>query len=63
MSAASDHAGKWDRAARYLKIAMILRDHPEGISADDVAGRIGVSKRTIYRDIQAMDLDAGLPIW
>jgi proteasome accessory factor B len=63
MSAASDHIGKWDRAARYLKIAMILRDHPEGISAQDLAGRIGVSKRTVYRDIEAMDLDAGLPIW
>jgi proteasome accessory factor B len=64
MSTASDHAGKWDRAARYLKIAMILRDHGDaGISAQDLADRIGVSKRTIYRDIEAMDLDAGLPIW
>jgi proteasome accessory factor B len=63
MGAAQDHAGKWDRAARYLKIAMILNDHPEGISAQDIATRIGVSKRTIYRDIEAMDLDAGLPIW
>lgn len=56
-------SAKWDRAARYLKIAMILRDHPDGISAQDLADRIGVSKRTIYRDIDAMDLDAGLPIW
>jgi len=63
MSAASDHAGKWDRAARYLRIAMILRDHPEGISAQALADRVGVSKRTVYRDIEAMDLDAGLPIW
>ncbi len=56
-------SAKWDRAARYLKIAMILRDHPDGISAQALADRIGVSKRTIYRDIEAMDLDAGLPIW
>ncbi len=56
-------SAKWDRAARYLKIAMILRDHPDGISAQAVADRIGVSKRTVYRDIEAMDLDAGLPIW
>jgi proteasome accessory factor B len=54
---------KWDRAARYLKIAMILRDHPDGLSAQALADRIGVSKRTIYRDIDAMDADAGLPIW
>jgi len=64
MSALSDRGGaKWDRAARYLKIAMILHEHPGGISAQALADRIGVSKRTIYRDIDAMDLDAGLPIW
>jgi predicted DNA-binding transcriptional regulator YafY len=55
--------GKWDKAARYLKIAMILRDHPEGISAEELRKRVGVSKRTIYRDIEAMDYHAGLLIW
>ena len=64
MNAAHDRgSAKWDRAARYLKIAMLLRDHAQGISAQALADRIGVSKRTIYRDIEAMDLDAGLPIW
>ena len=63
MSAANEHVGKWDRAARYLKIAMILRDYPDGISAQALADRIGVSKRTVYRDVLAMDMDAGLPIW
>lgn len=55
--------GKWDKAARYLKIAMILRDHPEGISAVELAKRVGVSKRTVYRDIESMDYHAGLLIW
>ena len=63
MSASADRAGKWDRAARYLKIAMILHEHPDGISAQALADRIGVSKRTVYRDVLAMDMDAGLPIW
>jgi len=63
MTAVGDHGGKWDRAARYLRIAMLLRDHPDGMSAQELANRIGVSKRTIYRDIDAMDVDAGLPIW
>ena len=54
---------KWDRAARYLRIALILRDHPDGLSAQALADRIGVSKRTVYRDLQAMDADAELPIW
>jgi proteasome accessory factor B len=54
---------KWDKAARYLRIAMLLSDHPDGLSAQDLADRIGVSKRTVYRDLDSMDSDAGLPIW
>jgi proteasome accessory factor B len=54
---------KWDKAARYLRIAMLLSDHPDGMSAQDLAARIGVSKRTVYRDLLSMDSDAGLPIW
>ena len=42
---------KWDRAARYLRIASILRDYPAGITAQKVADLIGVSKRTVYRDL------------
>ena len=55
---------KWDRAARYLKIATVLHAHGDsGISAVDLSKQIGVSKRTIYRDLNAMDLDGGLAIW
>ena len=46
-----------------MRIAMILRAHPEGIGAAALATRIGVSKRTIYRDIEGMSDDGGLPIW
>ena len=64
MTDARDRGGaKWDRAARYLRIAMILREHPDGIRAQDLADQIGVSKRTVYRDLRAMDGDAALPIW
>jgi predicted DNA-binding transcriptional regulator YafY len=65
MTTFDDRGGtKWDRAARYLKIAQVLRAHGEaGISAVALADQIGVSRRTVYRDIEAMDLDAGLPIW
>ena len=58
-----DRGGKWDRAARYLRIATILHAHPEGISAKDIATQVGVAKRTIYRDLDAMSMDAELPIW
>jgi proteasome accessory factor B len=65
MTATDERAGsKWDRAARYLKIAQVLHAHGEsGISAADLARQVGVSKRTIYRDLDAMDLDAGVAIW
>lgn len=64
MSVVTDRGGaKWDRAARYLKIALILRENPAGLGAQALADMIGVSKRTVYRDLNAMDLDAGLPIW
>ncbi len=60
----NDRAGlKWDRAARYLKIARVLHQHREGISASAIADLVGVSKRTVYRDLEAMERDAGLPIW
>jgi predicted DNA-binding transcriptional regulator YafY len=65
MTLTDDRAGtKWNRAARYLKIATVLRAHGEaGIAAQALADQVGVSKRTIYRDLEAMDIDAGLPIW
>jgi predicted DNA-binding transcriptional regulator YafY len=54
---------KWDRAARFLRVAHVLHAHPDGITAAAIADQIGVSKRTVYRDLQAMELDADLPIW
>ena len=64
MNTIADRGGaKWDKAARYLRIAMLLNDHADGMSAQDLADRIGVSKRTVYRDLMSMDSDAGLPIW
>ena len=62
--AARDRGGaKWDKAARYLRIAMTLHANPGGISAKDVSRRLGVSVRTVYRDLESMSLDAELPIW
>ena len=64
MSPAVDREGsKWDRAARLLRVATVLHAHPDGITAQAVADQIGVSKRTVYRDLRAMEIDAELPIW
>lgn len=64
MTNVRDRGGaKWDRAARYLKVAMILHEHPQGIAVQSIADLIGVSKRTVYRDLNAMTMDAEVPIW
>lgn len=64
MSPALDREGsKWDRAARFLRVATVLHAHPGGITAVAIAEQIGVSRRTVYRDLEAMQLDAELPIW
>ncbi len=64
MSPMLDREGsKWDRAARFLRVATVLHAHPDGITAQAIAEQIGVSKRTVYRDLEAMQLDAELPIW
>jgi proteasome accessory factor B len=59
-----DRAGlKWDRSARYLKIVQILHQHRDGLTATRLAELVGVSRRTIYRDLEGMDRDGGVPIW
>ena len=64
MSTYGDRPSKWDRSARFLKIARILHAHGDsGMSAADLALQVGVSKRTIYRDLVIMDQDAGITIW
>ena len=64
MSSFDDRPSKWDRSARFLKIAGILHAHGEtGMSAADLARQVGVSKRTIYRDLEIMDQDGGIMIW
>jgi proteasome accessory factor B len=58
------HGGaKWDKAARYLREAMILHAHADGISAAELARQVGISVRTAYRDLDAIGLDGSLPIW
>ena len=52
MTATERGGAKWDRAARYLLIVAQLQAHPDGISAVDIAERIGVSRRTVYRDLE-----------
>jgi predicted DNA-binding transcriptional regulator YafY len=57
------YATKRDRLARMTRLVSILQAHPEGIRTADVAERVGMSVRTVYRDLRAIDEEIGVPVW
>jgi predicted DNA-binding transcriptional regulator YafY len=58
------HGGrKRDRLARFYRVVRYLDAHPEGSSPDEVARFLGVSRRTVYRDLEALEQELEIPIW
>jgi proteasome accessory factor B len=56
--------GKRDRLARLLSVLRILQAHGEtGISPAEIARRTGMSKRSIYRDLEALQIEMQVPLW
>src|SRR4028118_1830303 len=39
------------RPIREIRLIEVLLRHPEGLTADDLADRLGVSARTVHRDL------------
>jgi proteasome accessory factor B len=59
-----DRAGaKRDRLARLLRVVRILEAHREGIRPSALAIQVGVSRRTAYRDLVALETEVGIPVW
>jgi predicted DNA-binding transcriptional regulator YafY len=56
-------AGKHDRLARFYRVLRYLAAHEEGVTVDAVAGFVGMSRRTVYRDLQALEGEIGIPLW
>lgn len=54
---------KGDRAARLVRIANLLREHTHGLTAREVADRVHMGQRTIYRDFRALDDVIGVTLW
>jgi predicted DNA-binding transcriptional regulator YafY len=55
---------KRDRLARLLSVLGVLQASGEaGIRPDEIARRTGMSKRTVYRDLRALESELRLPIW
>jgi predicted DNA-binding transcriptional regulator YafY len=63
MDAAERPFGKRDRLARMLRVVTVLRGHPEGIRPAEIARRVGVATRTVYRDLTALETEVGVAVW
>ncbi|MEO8208854.1 MAG: WYL domain-containing protein [Chloroflexota bacterium] len=63
MSDEGGFSAKRDRVARLARVANLLKAHPEGIRAEDIAVRLGISKRTAYRDLTALEGELQMPTW
>jgi predicted DNA-binding transcriptional regulator YafY len=56
-------SGKRDRLARLTRVVALLRAHPDGMTIPDIANRIDVSVRTVYRDLTAIEGEIGIGVW
>jgi proteasome accessory factor B len=56
-------SGKRDRLARLTRVVSLLRAHPDGMAIKDIARRIDVSVRTVYRDLNAIEGEINIGVW
>ena len=66
MMAAMDEdrgSAKRDRLARLTRLVALLKAHPDGMRPPDIANRVGMSVRTVYRDLRAIEGELGMPLW
>ncbi len=57
-----DESRTQSKAARLRRIEHKLYNSPQGMGAVELANYCGVDRRTIYRDIEALD-EMGVPVW
>ena len=65
MAAMDDEHGsaKRDRLARMTRILALLNAHPDGMKPAEIAHRVDSSVRTVYRDLNAIQAELGIPVW
>jgi len=61
--ATSEDFVKRDRTARLLGVAYLLYQHPHGLTPTEIAERIGMTVRTVYRDLRALQDEVGIAVW
>ena len=55
--------GKRDRAARLVRVAALLQGNPDGLRPKEIAERLGMSVRNVYRDLRAIDGELKMGTW
>lgn len=59
----AERGGKRDRTARLMRVASLLSQHSDGMRPKDIAERLGMSVRNVYRDLRALEEEVQLPTW
>ena len=54
---------KRDRLARFYRVLRYLAAHSEGATVEAIAGFVAMSRRTVYRDLRALEGEIGIPLW
>ena len=55
--------GKRDRTARLMRVSNLLQGNLAGMRPSEIAERLGMSVRNVYRDLHALEDEVGLPTW
>lgn len=55
---------KRDRTARLIRVLRVVEAAGEaGVRPDEIARRVGMSKRNVYRDLHALEEEVDIPLW
>ena len=46
-----------------MRVAGLLAGNPDGMRPTDIAERLGMSVRNVYRDLKALESEVKLPVW
>ncbi|HYN68792.1 MAG TPA: WYL domain-containing transcriptional regulator [Candidatus Eisenbacteria bacterium] len=46
-----------------MRVAALLNAHPDGMRPKDIADRLGMSVRNVYRDLKALESELQMPVW